>query len=379
MHFPIRDIRFLIGVALAVLLVVGCGDDRTGETSVWTVEDGALTLERNLLAGDNEDVYFADIQDVAVRDDGRMYVADGRAAHVTVLGSNGAVRDTIGRRVDEGPGAFRRPSEVVLARSDSLFVLDGYWGRVSVFAPGGRFAYSFEARGKIGGPRSMMVSDRRGPFFFAYLPGSHVVVQENVGYAVRRARANGKVGDSLFTTRPPQFAWRKLNRGMRFMQVPFARDSHFALGPAEHIHYAWSDSLRVIRYAAEGTVQDTVDLPFEPVPVTEDEREEALGDRSGKDRTRVAEKIPSTKPAFDHFLIDDRGRYWFGRPTANPDSMDWWVAQPDTQRVLTTTLPSDVQLEMVAGRHAYGQTTTESGAPAVVRYRIRRKEDALGE
>jgi hypothetical protein len=85
----------------------------------------------------------------------------------------------------------------------------------------------------------------------------------------------------------------------------------------------------------------------------------------------VEDKIPATKPAFEHFLVDDEGRYWFGRPTANPDSTAWWVAWPEEERIVTTTLPSEVQLHEVTNGRAYGQTTTENGAPLLVRYRIR--------
>lgn len=84
----------------------------------------------------------------------------------------------------------------------------------------------------------------------------------------------------------------------------------------------------------------------------------------------IRKEVPTTKPAFEHFLVDDEGRYWFERPTANPDSTDWWVAWPDEQRVVTTTLPSEVQLLEVTDGSAYGSTTTDAGAPVLVRYRI---------
>jgi hypothetical protein len=107
------------------------------------------------------------------------------------------------------------------------------------------------------------------------------------------------------------------------------------------------------------------------VPVTEADRERELSGRSKESKAAVEEKIPATKPAFEHFLVDDAERYWFGRPTANPDSTNWWVAWPDEKRVVTTTLPSDVRLHAVANGRAYGQTTTDNGAPALVRYRLR--------
>lgn len=366
---PKRPSPLTVSTWILALLLLGCGSDGPADESNWTVQNGALTLERELLLGDDEVYYFGRVGDVAVRADGQMYAVDADASHVKVLAPNGTLQDTIGRE-GQGPGEFRRPSEVVLARDDSIYVLDGYWGRISVFDPAGDFAYSIMARSEGGHPNNMMVSTEGKEFYFSYSPGSRTIVQEGAGYAVRRARASGEVGDSLFTARPVQFAWRELDRGTRFMRVPFARGSHFAYGPDERIHYAWSDSLRVVRYTREGAVQDVIEIPFEYVPVTENEREEALGDRSGEDRTLVEEKMPSTKPAFDHFLIDDRGRYWFGRPTTDPDSTDWWLTDPEEKRVETGTLPSEVRLEVVTDGHAYGQTTTDNGAPVLVRYEV---------
>ena len=47
------------------------------------------------------------------------------------------------------------------------------------------------------------------------------------------------------------------------------------------------------------------------------------------------------------------------------------MADPDEKQVVTTTLPSEVELEVVRNGHAYGQTPTKDGAPALVRYRVR--------
>lgn len=87
-------------------------------------------------------------------------------------------------------------------------------------------------------------------------------------------------------------------------------------------------------------------------------------------------EIPGSKPAFTQFLVDDDGRYWFGRPTTNPDSTAWWVAVPETKRVMTDTLSSDVRILTVQDGRAYGTTTTDAGAPAVVRYRVRTDNEA---
>ncbi|MFB6098945.1 MAG: 6-bladed beta-propeller, partial [Salinibacter sp.] len=255
----------LLGL-LSVLLVAGCGGEDESH-STWTIQEGALTLERNLLAGDDEPYFFGEIADVAVRGDGRIYVADEGAAQVKVLAPDGTFQDTIGRE-GEGPGEFRRISEVVIPRSDSLYALDGYRGRVSVFGPRGDFAYAL-ARNETKGPNDMMVLEKTPGFVFVYAPGSRQVIENDARYTVRLARAGGEAGDTLFTAPPYRMAVKELDRGMLLAHIPFARDSHFALGPDEHVHYARSDSLSVTIYDLTGRTVGTVDIPFEPVPVTD--------------------------------------------------------------------------------------------------------------
>jgi hypothetical protein len=370
-HVPVSwGAFFLLAIAL-----LGCGSSgEEGGRGGWAVQEGALQLTENLRVSEGENFYFGSIHDVAVGEEGRIYVADGQAYHVKVLSPEGTLRDTVGTR-GEGPGEFRRPSELALARGDSLYVLDGYNGRVHVFTPELAFERAFLARSDRGSPRNMMIPGGAGAspdraFLFVYSPGARAVVQEDAQMVVRPVSLGGTVADTLFTTPPYRMAWEDLGEGrMMFMSVPFMPGPNFALGPEGRVHYAWSDSLTIAAYGPTGQPERTVRIPFEPVAVTDDEIEDALEGRS-RGRELVRDKIPASKPAFDHFLVDDEGRYWFGRPTANPDSTAWWVASPEEKRVQTATLPSDVRILTVRGGHAYGRATTEAGAPALVRYRI---------
>ncbi|MFB6230740.1 MAG: hypothetical protein ABEL04_06240 [Salinibacter sp.] len=376
LRFSARLLVCLCGAALSTLVLVGCGGDTADSSPEWTVEEGALTLERDLLVGDDEAYFFSEIADVVVADEGRIYVADNQAYHVKVLSPDGALEDTVGMR-GEGPGGFRHPLELALARGDSLYVLDGSDGRVHVFAPGLAFERVFLARTDRGTPINMMIPGRAGSstdraFLFVYSPGARAVVQEDAQMVVRSVSPGGTVGDILFTTPPYRVTSKDLGDGRKlFLYVPFTPYPHFALGPKGRVHYAWSDSLTALAYGPTGQPERTVRVPFESVPpVTDDEIAEALDGRT-RGREQVRKKIPDSKPAFTQFLVDDEGRYWFGRPTATPDSTAWWVAWPEEQRVATTTLPSEVQLTVVKNGQAYGQMTTENGAPAVVRYRVR--------
>lgn len=327
------------------MLLFGCGGS-TGEAAEvdneWTVSEGEITLDEDLFTADNDDFYFGRIYDVAVREDDRVYVADGEEHHVKVLSPEGELLETIGAQ-GEGPGEFERPSELVLARGDSLYVLDGYWGRVSVFAPDHTFAYSFLARGKAASPRFMMVPDKELGFLFAFIPFAGMAT-EGAQATVRSAYADGTIGDTLFIARPNQLVWEKIERGMRFYYLRFARSSHYVLGPEEAIHHVWSDSLRVRIYDRVGKQLRRVNIPFEAVPVTDADRERVLENYDSHGRSIVEPEMPDTKPAFYRFLIDDRGRYWFKRPTDDRERVDWWIVEVDARRVLTVRYRVDASV-----------------------------------
>jgi hypothetical protein len=76
--------RFRFGTVsfLCFVFLLGCGEvDRTSEHE-WTVEEGALTLERDLLLSETDAFYFGSVSDVAVAGDGRMFVLDWDARHI---------------------------------------------------------------------------------------------------------------------------------------------------------------------------------------------------------------------------------------------------------------------------------------------------------
>ncbi len=369
--------------ALTLLGLLGCGSDTGSDTTearpeAWSVEEGALQLKETLRISETADYYFGRIADVAVAEDGRIYVSDVEGPHVKVLSPDGTLQDTMGTR-GEGPGEFQHPLKLSVARGGSLYVLDGADGRVHVFTPEGAFERMFRPDSDQGFPIDMMIPDGTGAspdkaIFFVYSPGARAVVQEDAQMAVRTVRPEGTIDGTLLTTPPYRMTSKTLgNGGKLFLNVPLTPRPHYALGPTGRVHYAYGDSLTVTAYGATGQPERTVRVPFASTPpVTDDEMADALKDRT-RGKKQVRGQIPDSKPAFTQFLVDADGRYWFGRPTVNPDSTVWWVAAPETKRVLTGTLPSEVRLLTVRNGQTYGLTTTETGAPALVRYQVRPK------
>ncbi|MFB6098946.1 MAG: 6-bladed beta-propeller [Salinibacter sp.] len=356
-------------IVLGALLLLGCGESDSASGGGWTVQEGALTLERDLLVSEGESFYFGTILDVTPAADGRIYVADDEAGHIKVLAPTGTLVDTLGRK-GEGPGEFQRLNQVVVRRGDSLFVLDSQRRRVSVFSPSGTFAYGIPVASGQGLPDQIMVPEGQPEIVLRRLRFPFTTESNRGRYVVRTLRPTGTAGDTLFTAvRTPMHGVQRGEVQM-YLPIPFEPSLHTAMGPEDRVHVARGDSLAVASYGLGGERRHEVSIPFEPIPVTDDDLERVLKDYSEK-RPMPRDKIPATKPAFEHFLVDDEGRYWFGRPTAHPDTTEWWLAWPDQKRVATTRLSDDVNLLTVRDGFAYGRTNTEKGAPALVRYRIR--------
>ncbi len=376
----VRSLVLSCSLALTLLGLLGCGSDtQEDRPAAWSIQKDTLQLRETLRISETADYYFGRIADVAVAEDGRIYVADVEGPHVKVLSPDGTLQDTVGTQGD-GPGEFQHPLKLSVARGSSLYVLDGADGRVHVFTPEGAFERMFRPDSDQGFPIDMMIPDGTGAspdkaIFFVYSPGARAVVQEDAQMAVRTVRPEGTIDGTLLTTPPYRMTSKTLgNGGKLFLNVPLTPRPHYALGPTGRVHYAYGDSLNVTAYDATGKPERTVRVPFESTPpVTDDEIADALADRT-RGKEQVRSQIPDSKPAFTQFLVDGDGRYWFGRPTANPDSTAWWVAAPETKRVMTGTLPSEVRILTMQNGQAYGRMKTEAGAPALIRYQVQTSE-----
>ncbi|MFB6098948.1 MAG: 6-bladed beta-propeller [Salinibacter sp.] len=195
---------------------------------------------------EGESFYFDGIPDVAVADDGRMYVLDWNARHIKVLAPNGSLLRTIGRE-GRGPGEFQAPRFAVVSRTDSLYVLDSRNGRISVFTTSGTFVRSVQVKHHLFD--AFLVPDGQKGFAIAYedhRPGA----EEDGKYVLPHLDASGNVTDTLLTA-----AARDIHpvKPAVSLPVPFGRGPHVAMGPEDRVHVGWNDSLRVVSYEVDGT------------------------------------------------------------------------------------------------------------------------------
>jgi hypothetical protein len=112
--------------------------------------------ERWRLGGDSEDEdeFFGVIQEIATDADGNVYLLDGQLHQVMIYSSNGEFIRSIGRE-GEGPGEFRRPSDMVLLPGGNIGVMQQMPGKIVMLTPEGDPADNFPFPGSDEGGTQM--------------------------------------------------------------------------------------------------------------------------------------------------------------------------------------------------------------------------------
>lgn len=369
-----RRILLFSAFFLCVCLA-GCSSNESSSLGDWTLKTSELTLTEDLRVSETEAFYFGSITALDITSDGRIVVADRAASNIKLLRPDGSLLDTLGGP-GEGPGEFQTLTRVGVDARDSLYALDLQRAQITVYAP----ADPYERHRILTVPRDqgfmtllyVLPNGRLAGSF-----GSSMAPEDGITRpapsAVRPIDDTGTPGDTLLLDRSRQMAFAfGENGGFTADAVPFSRETVTAVGPSGRLYHGWTDSLHVEAHSLDGTSEPVASVPTDPVPVTEAARDSALNDLDKEVRSMAASALPDTKPAFTAMTVSDRGRIWVKRPAEHPDAetIPWWILDPETKTVRQTQLPPEVEIMVVRDGKAYGTTTTEMGAPAVVRYQI---------
>ncbi len=364
--------------SLAVLLIsvglLGCGSEDATDYGDWTMLDEPLSLTEDLRVSETEDFFFGSATDVDVTSEGNIAVADWQANNIKVLRPDGLLIDTLGGS-GEGPGEFQRLRSLHVARGDTLYAYDARQSRLTVFSPTSPYRVSrlISVSREEGYVSQLFVSE--GPLVGRYGSGfspQNDDVHRPAPSTVRIVAEDGSPGDSLFQAKRGKRVISEVEGGFQIRSIPFRRTTQVDNGPNSRLYHGWTDSLHIQAHTTEGAAEVVASIPTDPVPITEADRDSVLSEIDDETRSIVSSALPDTKPAFTDLLVGEEGHLWVERPVETPDAemTTWWMLDPETKTIQVVELPRAVDLEVVRDGQAYGTTTTEMGAPAVVRYRI---------
>jgi hypothetical protein len=349
---------------------------RNPAVGMWGDDDGwSIVEEMRLGSIDSEGPeMFGEVRGVQLDALGRLYVLDAQAKEVRVFDAAGKHVRTFGRQ-GGGPGEFEEPAALLWGPDENLWVVDQRNSRFSVFDTAGTYLTSHP---------------RPGGFAFLPWPGGFdsagnlhdVAVSAKPGSPpmVGLARYDRQMEPVDTFARPPFVAETfelRMGNNIMMMGVPFSPQLVWELSPDGDVWLGVNDRYRLHRVNYEGDTLRVVEREFEPLPVTEADRQAGMErlqnfiDRGG---TVDVNRIPSTKPAFRGLAIDEQGYLWV-RPTAEAGEEDhlFDIFDPEGRYLGKLRSPFPVSPAaplLMRGNTIVAVTQDELGVGYVVRARI---------
>jgi hypothetical protein len=360
---------------------------------VWS-RDQAWRIEQDLrigaAEGEGPDV-FGQVGDVAVDPAGRIYVLDAQAQEIRVFDAQGRYVRTLGRK-GGGPGELRGATGMGFAPDARLWVVDPDAARYSVWDTAGAFVAAYRrpetavfGRWQGGFDHAGRLYDVGAVFDVALTTARRTVFQGRHAILFQ-LRDSAVVADSfpLPELEVPVFplTLRSGNNVSRMlMAVPFAPTFVWKIDPRGYLVSAITDRYRVVYQTFRGDTVRIVEPDYEPVPVTDADRErevESFSEFRKMGGDVDVSRFGKTHPAVGGLYVDDRSYLWI-RPTLpekqrTPGGVTFDVFDPDGCYLgmarTDFTIPG---VMVVRGDNLYAMVLDSLDVPYVVRGRIRNR------
>ena len=293
----------------------------------------------------------------------------------------------------EEPGELMRPTHAAFLPGDSIVVQDA--ARMSVFAPDGTFARSFQLKGSRAlAPQFMGVlgdllllrdGDLAGRTFTTDAQGRPRTASLQAGldlgrYAFVRYRTDGAFVDTVGTFRGAE-SWISIEGTRRtFSSIPFARSQQLATGQGLLVT-GWNETFELDFFDAAGRPLRRVTLDAPRTKVTEGDfwaffsrsyRDLPLQQqRATRARYEVMPRHPTT-PAFGRIKVDPLGYVWVeSEVRRGPGAVPWRVFDSAGRFLGSVDMP-DVSVLEIGSDYILGRAVDEYDVESVVMYRLQR-------
>lgn len=322
---------------LGCVILTGCaeGDGRAPDITVDTLESGTVLVHNGAegVWGEGEAwttvevvrigsadavdpvVLFGDVWDVTLDALGRIYVLDWQPNEVRVFDRTGRHVRTLGRE-GGGPGEFKNPIRLAWGPDHNLWVLDEGNARYSVFDTAGNFLDSHHRRIGGWGYAWEWVFDGTGQLYEPGYALDPMTSEYEVLYIRHTVDDEVVATDTFDLVRYDDSGWsHRFESGgsLTVVGIPFAPRLTWRFDGAEGLWFGVNDAFRLYHRSLAGDTSRIVEREHEPLPVSEADRQ-AIRERFtsfGEQATNeIIARVPTVKPAFETFVVDDRGCLW---------------------------------------------------------------------
>ncbi|MFH1763366.1 MAG: 6-bladed beta-propeller [Gemmatimonadota bacterium] len=349
-----------------------------------------------------EEYLFGQVDAVAVDSNGTIFVADGQGPIIRRYRADGQFIGNVGGG-GAGPGEYFQILGMRVLSSGELAIWDPRNLRVSVFDSSGTYARSVRVTSGLYTSNPFQV-DTAGHF---YVKGSAGSGRPTAGGDLQtvwiHVSPGGEIVDSIPIPLDHPAATSYVLVTPTGRRRPFTESKVSALSPHGYLVVGWNIDYTLNRPLRDGRVL-RIERAFQPVPLEPDERAqwEAWSDhfensevfvemRSGNPRHYPP--IPSHKPAYRDFWVDQAGRIWVNlyveaefrshtqeepanredRPRPRYEWREppvWDVIDPRGTFLGSVRTPENGWIAVARGQYIWVVERGEFDEESVVRYRI---------
>jgi hypothetical protein len=392
-HFD-RSARTVVGLYTCMVALAGCAPDTADAAALpqWSAVE-----ELRIGGGADPSQALTRVDQIAVDDEGSVYVSQSEEATIKVFDPSGNALRTIGTRGTEA-GEFDRLYAVGFV-ADTLYAIDFGLRRVSYFTPEGELVRTHQvAPPPVDAPlRPAMpfAVFADGSMAIGHAWSSNISMDDLLRVPQLRLAAGSAVSDTV--------AWLSYERTAR--RVPHGQQSIVVGSPLSDDSFVIfsPDGARLVsvdRRLPSGSGPSTFGLTvsdgwgdtiysrryeYEPVEIEQDVIDQMVAGGAqrvsgafqsadeAQDFVRGAMFLPEHYPPATTALFAERGgALWLQREAIVGQPQRWMVLDQEGEPIAETAVPESVRVLTIRDDTFWALEFDESGVPSVVRYRIER-------
>ncbi len=342
----------------------------TIEGELQELREWRVAAEDQLAIRGSDHPQLGAVGEVDFLSDGRLVVEDNQTRELHLFGADGQYVRLLGRRGD-GPGEFRRITEVTIGVGDSIYVYDRRQDRLSVLHPQDGFIRSVGFLRVSAG----LVEAAPPPLDVWALGSDRLVMHRSSPYDAtllsrpfprrdqRAVLLSAHDGDGESVSAIVRFPGSySVESPEADAPGPFSNEPVVAVGAQRVVHGSgvqYELTLRNEEFEAVGHVR----WLGREEPLTQEEFEEEreayramlMGFASGRsdlvnpiiDAQFTPELAPDVRPALGPVFIDDRGQIWVSRFEPRRLGSGWHVLDPEGRPIARVSIPEESKLVAV--------------------------------
>ena len=346
-----------------------------------TEPTGEITLTRETVFGDTEDVLLSDWLMVHIDPRDRVIIGDGRETAIHLYNPDGSYKRQIGRE-GEGPGEYRSIG-TMQADENYFYHYDNRNRRLTRYD-----AETFEVVSDF----TVSVPSDDDSAFPEYFSSFSLIPDENqmlahLGMGFRSGRANSNqserrirgrmmhsetgefTGDDVYSFPESEALVHYGNDGsLAVTSVPYKRSSVVQVHDGEII-YGWNEHFLSKYYDLNGEYQRAVYYDYENPPLNRNEVLKMYEDRTEPWKSMIEnDNMPETWPSWSTFIPDDEGRLWVQRRTDDPSVTKYHILAPTGETMAVFPWNPNDRIQKIQNGYLYSQEENEDGLREVVKY-----------